>query len=317
MPLLLGVDAGGTRTRAYCADPAGRVIGTGTGGPGNALGVRPADLVRHLSDAIGAAVPKGLRAGVTAVAGGFAGGGPGHGRDNATACLAEALAASGIEAAAVEVYGDCEVAFASGPGAPADGLVLIAGTGSTAARLAGRRAVRLVDGHGWLTGDEGSGFWLGREALRAAVRALDGRGPRGPLVERVLAEVAPEHRLDDRPSPLALIRLRDAVADWTYSRPPVALAALCPLVTDAADGGDPAARALLDRAAGELADKVAALDPRPGELLVTTGGLLAPGGPLTDRLAARLAPTGLRIEAVPDGAAGAVALAGLLTRRGR
>src|SRR5690606_10363828 len=132
---------------------------------------------------------------------------------------------------------------------------------------------------------------------------------------RVLAQVAPGHPLDVRPSPLALIRLRDAVADWTYSRPPAALAGLCPLVTDAAAAGDPAARSLLDRAAGELAGKVAALDPRPGELLVTAGGLLAPGGPLAGRLAARLAPAGLRIESVPDGGAGAVALAALLTHR--
>ncbi|MCT7357321.1 ATPase, partial [Streptomyces sp. 15-116A] len=182
----------------------------------------------------------------------------------------------------------------------------------TAARVAGRRSVRVVDGHGWLLGDEGSGFWLGREALRAVVRAIDGRGPRGRLVERVLEQVAPGHRLDDS-SPSELIRLRDTVADWTYSRPPAALGALCPLVVGTA-GEDPAARSLLDRAADELAEKVAVLRPEAGERLVTTGGLLAPGGPLTDRLAARLAPTGLRITAVRDGGPGAVALAGLLTR---
>ncbi|MCT7356459.1 ATPase, partial [Streptomyces sp. 15-116A] len=112
----MGIDAGGTRTRAYCADTAGEPIGTGDSGPGNALGVRPADLVRHLCEAMAAAVPEELRGAVTAVAGGFAGGGPGRGRDIALSCLAEALDALGAGTAAMEVYGDAEVAFASGPG---------------------------------------------------------------------------------------------------------------------------------------------------------------------------------------------------------
>ncbi|SDK29478.1 N-acetylglucosamine kinase [Streptomyces indicus] len=311
--LLIGIDAGGTRTRAHCADAEGRLIGTGDSGPGNALGVQPDELVRHLSEAIAAALPEQSRGRTVAVAAGFAGGGFGRGRENAASCLARALDHLHLSAQAVELYGDAEIAFASGPGAPADGLVLIAGTGATAGRISGRREVRLVDGHGWLLGDEGSGFWLGRQALKAALRAVDGRGPRGPLVERVLEAVTPGRGRSAEQSP-ELPPLRDAIADWAYSRHPTALAALCPLVVEAAAEGDPPALALLDRAADELADKLAALGAREGELLVATGGLIAPGGPLTGRLAARVEPMGLRMTAVRDGGAGAVALAGLLTR---
>ncbi|WP_307813300.1 BadF/BadG/BcrA/BcrD ATPase family protein [Streptomyces sp. N35] len=303
--LRIGVDAGGTRTRAFCADGTGRLIGTGAGGPGNALGVQPDDLVRHLRTALDAAVPAGMRERGALVAGGFAGGGYGRGRDTAGSCLARALESLGIEAAALEMYGDAEVAFASGPGTPADGLVLIAGTGATAARIGGRRSVRVVDGHGWLLGDEGSGFWLGREAVRAALWALDGRGPRGLLVERVLERAVPAGERAGR--------LRDAIADWAYSRPPAALAALSPLVVEAEADGDPAAGALLDRAADELVDKLGALGAQAGELLVATGGLIAPGGPLAGRLAVRVESMGLSLTAVRDGGAGAVALAGLLT----
>ncbi|WP_395575624.1 N-acetylglucosamine kinase [Streptomyces sp. BK79] len=314
-PLLIGIDAGGTRTRAYCADAAGRLIGTGDSGPGNALGVRPDALVRHLKQALTAAMPAEVRGRTAAVAAGFAGGGHGRGRENAAACLTRALEALGLEAVAMEVYGDAEVAFASGPGVPSDGLVLIAGTGATAGRISGRREVRLVDGHGWLLGDEGSGFWLGREALRTALRAVDGRGPRGLLVERVLERIAPGWRRADGPPAVDARQLRDVIADWAYSRPPAALAGLCPLVVGAGEEGDPSALALLDRAADELADKLAALDAGHGELLVATGGLIAPGGPLADRLEARVAPMGLRMVAVRDGGVGAVALAGLLTHR--
>ncbi|WP_406434414.1 ATPase [Streptomyces sp. NBC_01589] len=312
-PLVIGIDAGGTRVRAYCADARGRVVGMGDSGPGNALSVPPADLVRHLAQAMGTAAPEGVRSRVTAVAGGFAGAGPGRGRDTAASCLAEALEALDISAVAAEVYGDADVAFASGPGAPADGLVLIAGTGAIAGRVVGRRCAQTVDGHGWLLGDKGSGFWLGREAVRAAVLALDGRGPWGPLVGSVLEQVTPDS--PDAGLPLAeRTRLRDAIADWAYSRPPVALARLSPLVVAAGADGDPTARSLLDRAADELADKVGALDPRSGELLVITGGLIGPEGPLAERLAERVGPMGLRVAAVRDGAAGAVALARLLTR---
>ncbi|WP_235968201.1 N-acetylglucosamine kinase [Streptomyces mesophilus] len=307
LPLLIGIDAGGTRTRAYCADATGRPVGTGDSGPGNALGVRPEALVRHLSEAMAAAVPAGMRGRGAVVAAGFAGGGYGRGRDAAVACLARALEELGIEAAALEVYGDAEVAFASGPGAPADGLVLIAGTGATAARISGRRSAQIVDGHGWLLGDEGSGFWLGREAVRAALWALDGRGPHSLLVERVLELAAPGKDRDDRPL------LRDVIADWAYSRPPAALAALSPLVVGTAAEGDQVALGLLDDAADELADKLRVLGARRGELLVATGGLIAPGGPLAGRLAVRVESMGLRLTAVRDGGAGAVALAGLLT----
>jgi N-acetylglucosamine kinase-like BadF-type ATPase len=74
-------------------------------------------------------------------------------------------------------------AFAGGPG-----IVVIAGTGSGAAgRDAAGRAVR-VGGHGYLLGDEGGGYWIGREAVRAALRAADGTGPPTALTALVRRE---------------------------------------------------------------------------------------------------------------------------------
>ncbi|MFJ9813066.1 N-acetylglucosamine kinase [Streptomyces sp. NPDC101158] len=297
---VIGIDAGGTRTRARLADAAtGRTLGEGTGGPGNALSVPPDTLARHLAEALRGAVRSGGGgAEAVAVVAGFAGGGPGGGRDRALAALGAALVEIGASPERIEVHGDADVAFAAGPGTPADGLVLIAGTGAAGARVAGRRAVRAVDGDGWLLGDAGSGFWLGREALRAVLRALDGRGPATALavpVEALCGGLTREH-----------------VVRYAYAGHPVRLAELSPLVVEAAAGGDAPAAALLDRAGDELAATVRALNPIPGEPLVVTGGLLAPGGPLLDRLVARVAPLGLEPAAVPDGLSGAVSLARLL-----
>ncbi|MET9435313.1 BadF/BadG/BcrA/BcrD ATPase family protein [Streptomyces sp. NPDC006551] len=296
--LVVGIDAGGTRIRARLAVAStGETLGEGTGGPGNALSVPRDGLVRNLAAALTGAVRDGRGGAVRAVVAGFAGGGPGGGHENARTALAGALAAVGAAPARVEVCGDVDVAFASAPGTPADGLVLIAGTGAVAARVERRRAARAVDGDGWLLGDAGSGFWLGREALRAVLRSLDGRGPAtvlaGPVGERCGG-----------------LRREDIVR-YAYAGHPVRLAALSPLVVDAERAGDAVARRLLDRAADELAATVRALAPRPGEPLVTTGALIGPAGPLLPRLTARVAPLGLAPSPTPDGLTGAVALARL------
>ncbi|MCT4355065.1 ATPase [Streptomyces sp. Je 1-79] len=295
---VLGIDAGGTRIRARLADAAtGAVLAEGAGGPGNALSVASADLVRNLADALRGAVPRGRAGALVSVVAGFAGGGPGGGVANARAALVEALAGSGASPARVEVLGDADIAFAAGPGTPADGLVLIAGTGAAGARVERRRAVRVVDGDGWLLGDAGSGFWLGREALRAVLRSLDGRGPATSLARAV--------------GELCGGLSKEAVVRYGYTGHPVRLAALSPLVVDAERSGDEVARSLLDRATDELAAIVGALTPGPGEPLVATGGLIGPGGPLLPRLAERVGAWGLTPSPVPDGVSGAVALARL------
>ena len=320
-PLVIGIDAGGTRSRAYLAEAGdtpgslGAVLGRGSGGPGNALSVGRADLTRHLADAIAGALPAGsaVRAQVAAAFGGFAGAAPGlgpeRGHELALSCLRDALTANGVTAAVAGAGGDAEIAFASAPGAPEDGMVLIAGTGALAARLAGRHRAETVDGHGWLLGDEGSGYWLGNRAVRAALEALDGRGPWTALVARVTAHFGVVPAPDASAGPLARHAATETVVSRAYDLAPPRLAELSPAVVAAADEGDEVALALLATAAGLLADSVRALRPRPGEPLVTTGGLLGPAGPLHPHLTPHLAPFDLHLHPVPNGAPGAAVLA--------
>lgn len=70
---------------------------------------------------------------------------------------------------------------------PRQGAVVASGTGAVTLAV-GPSAVRRVDGWGHLLGDAGSGFWIGREALSAVLRAHDGRGPSTALTDHAIAE---------------------------------------------------------------------------------------------------------------------------------
>ncbi|MFI5817402.1 N-acetylglucosamine kinase [Streptomyces sp. NPDC051643] len=357
--LVVGLDAGGTRTRAVLAFAAtGRTVGEAVAGPGNALTVPLPRLTDHLAEAIGRSVPERVRGGVVAVVGGFAGSagfaefaGGDPGRLNALAALTEALRRLGIAPRTVGVSSDVEAAFASAPGTPADGLALVAGTGAVATRVAGHRCAATVDGDGWLLGDEGSGFWIGRGAVRAALRMADGRGgpttlartvglalglPAG-LLERAggtgegrgtgeAGEARGAEEAGGTKGAESAGRAEGAAAGWSAARreayrmrllptvmaqPPITLARLAPLVAEAARDKDPVAEAILREAVDHLTAAVRALDPRPGERIVVTGGLLGPDGPLTAPLTGRLEDLGLTVDQVADGCRGAVALARL------
>src|SRR5262249_43297302 len=122
----------------------------------------------------------------------------------------------------------------------AAGIVIIAGTGSIVyGRNAAGEAAR-AGGWGHMIGDEGSGYWIGREALAAVMRAGDGRGPATDLTAEILSHFAG----DD------LSRLPRIVYD--RGTPRAAVAEVGPIVQRMADAGDAVATRILERAADEL-----------------------------------------------------------------
>ena len=125
-----------------------------------------------------------------------------------------------------------------------EGVVIYAGTGSFAIGKNARGEVHKAGGVGFLMSDEGSGFYLGHQALRAAVRDLDGRGEKTVLTRRIL-----EHFGVEAPEELM---------SKFYTKPidTSAIAALAPIVTRAAKEGDQVAREIVTSAVQELVSLV-------------------------------------------------------------
>jgi N-acetylmuramic acid 6-phosphate etherase len=306
-PFVVGVDGGGTGSRAVVLDARGRELGREVGSaaiviPGSETASMEAirDLVRRVLRAAG--VPEGTPA-RTLVAG-LAGVGREADRLRIETMLSTSMASLGL-ARSVLVRNDAEVAlhdaFGTGPG-----ILLVGGTGSIAlARLPSGRSLR-TGGWGALAGDEGSGWSMGLGAVRAVLRALDGRGPPTTLTEEVA-------RAFGSREPAELVdRLRTAAKGQ--------VAALAPQVEAAARAGDEVAEALTDQAAASLADHVAPLVRawhaevgRESSLqleVALLGGLVARGGPLRSRLVPRLEAMGaVPTTECPDPARGAARLA--------
>jgi N-acetylglucosamine kinase-like BadF-type ATPase len=166
MAYFLGVDAGGTASRAVLVALDGTVIGRAVAGPGNpaAAGHQAARSIgRAIRTALGDHAAGSVRAGVLGVAG------VGMLIDPGIAAAFDAEWESIGLACPVSIVGDAIAALATAASG-GSGTVLIAGTGAIAARVTDWRITRTADGLGWLLGDEGSGRWLGLQAVRATAR---------------------------------------------------------------------------------------------------------------------------------------------------
>jgi glucosamine kinase len=292
--LALGGDLGGTSTRILVTDLAGRAVGRGAAGGGNPT-AHPATAREALAVALAEALrgldPDRVRAGVLGMAGG------GALRDPMVrAAYDDAWSGAGL-GGRPDVRSDVEVAFAAGTEATT-GSVLVAGTGAVAARIDGGRLVATAGGHGWLLGDEGSGFWLGREAVRATLHALDAGDPPGALGEAVLSTL---------PDPGGG---RAALVQQAYAQSPVALSSLAPLVTAAHYAGDPVAGRIVLAAIDHLVALFGRLpDPQPREPVVLAGALTERGTPIGHALRRHLAERRLDVLSAQDPVTGAAAIA--------
>ncbi|MDF2711740.1 MAG: hypothetical protein K0R62_7392 [Nonomuraea muscovyensis] len=239
-----------------------------------------------------------------------------HGLAPAVAAIGTALerALHGVDPSVRDVL----IAYVAGTPEPS-GSLLLSGTGAVAARVEDHELAAIADGLGWLLGDAGSGFWIGRAAARAVVAALDRGSRNGLLVTLVAAEFLGTGSPDAGSpgagdvawgvSPRAdadrIVRL--AQADH------MRLATLSRLVSRAAGEGDPMAVTIVREAAGHLvatARRVHVSGP-----VVLAGSVLTSEGPVRNAVR-ELLVGGDPVESVTTARDGAGAAAWLAARAG-
>jgi N-acetylglucosamine kinase len=242
---VMGIDAGGTKTVCLLADETGHILAEARDGGANLQSAGELEVEKVLHRVMEAALVK-------------------HDVRPAAICLGIAGVDRPSDSDAVRgimqrighrtrtlVVNDALVALVAGAGDD-PGVVIVAGTGSIVyGKDASGRAAR-AGGWGYLLGDEGGGFWIGRAALSAVVREFDGRGPATKLTDMVLAQMS-------LGSPTELIHeiyYRDVHRH--------AIAALAALVQRAADAGDAVATDILSRAGAELSTAAASVITRLG-----------------------------------------------------
>lgn len=254
----LGLDAGGTQTRWALAEANGRLLAEGhvSGFSGLLLADAAGRIaLAQISHQLAAAVlahgrPVRAIAGVTGLS------------ERPQARQMEDLLsqALGLAPSAIRCGSDMEIAYRAAF-QPGEGYLLYAGTGSIAAFIDAQGQLQRAGGRGGLLGDEGSGYWIAREALAAVWRAEDEEP--GAWQRSLLAR-----------------SLFDAIGghDWATSRAFVygadrgAIGRLALAVAAAAHQGDAEALALLERAGRELARPLLALQKRYGWRPVAAAG---------------------------------------------
>jgi N-acetylglucosamine kinase-like BadF-type ATPase len=295
--IAVGVDAGGTATRAVLSEN-GTAAGEAEGPGANAttLGVDDA------ADVIISTIRKALdRRRPAAIVVGAAGAGRA-----AVAATLQNLLHSAFPDCRVAIRDDAVIALrAAIPAGP--GIVLIAGTGSTAYAENGDRRAR-IGGLGYLAGDEGSAYAMGMAAVRLYGRVLDGRAKPDETTELVARALnAPD---------------RDAYVSALYDAPlvPSSIAALAPSIIAFAGKGNRVATKIVQQTAADLGDLLRDAARATGLMeasprVALAGGLFAENSLLTYVLELRIINElpGASILRGGDGAAaGALRLAEIL-----
>jgi len=265
--LVLGIDAGGTKTAACVARVAGggsfRILGKGKAGAGNPVAVGFEEATQNIERAMAAAcrnaglVPRKLNFAVLA--------GAGSGTAERQAALLEWMRSKQV-ASCVEIVPD-PLAVLAAASPSLWGIALVAGTGSIAWGQDRRQRSARAGGWGYFLGDQGSGYQIGLAALRAVCRAADGLDHPTQLTQFVFSE----------------LRLKSVAELPGYTAKlagdPQRVAGLARGVVKIARSGDIVASRIVEQAARDLAELVAGVARRLGFdgpfPLALSGGVLS------------------------------------------
>ena len=254
MELYLGIDAGGTHTRARLVSGTGKVLGTGEAGPANT----PAGLPQALESIEAAYTQAVTEAGLTEAEIATIHAGMGIAGLNRRGFL-QGLKAHDFPFDTTAFASDAAIANL-GAHEGEDGAIVAVGTGSVGFARIGDD-ISTIGGYGFPVSDEGSGAELGLRAIRRALWARDGRIPQSPMTLEVL----------DRFHESA-----GEIVDWTARATPADYAALAPMVMNHAIQGDPNAELIVQEAARRIEAIIRTFLERGAPYCCLMGGMADP-----------------------------------------
>ena len=279
MVLVGGVDGGASSTKAVVVETSSGGAWAGKSGPGNPVNVGAATAGLNIRSALEDALRgTGYRLGnLVSVAAGLAGL---DSRLLRAQIVPHIVSSSGLGGKLL-VEHDAHTAWLYA-GRGRNIVLVIAGTGSIAYNAYGGRRV-IVGNHGWLLGDEGSGFWVGRAALRRLLKALDGRSRRDCLTTGLAERLG--------------VRDGDQLAYWFYmTRGRVErIAAVARHVAELAEQGCGVAADLLETGARLLAEAAVVAARETGAEEVYVAGSMFNSSVYREAFRTALAERGLRV----------------------
>jgi glucosamine kinase len=284
MTFYLGVDAGGSSSKARLTDSRGTVLGTGKGGAANtrigieALHTALLATCKQATDAAGL-------------------------KDEDIATIRCGMGIAGINRMGMKskiqalTFPFANTVFTSdsmianiGANRGGDGAILILGTGSVGLVKRGEDSFS-IGGYGFPISDEGSGAALGLSGMRHALRALDGRTKPSPLSQAITQQF--DHAIP-------------RIIAWMDEASPTDYAKLAPIILDYADNGDEIAVSIVREAATHVERFIETIQAKGAERCVMMGGIADRIKPwLRQRIIAQLDPP------LGDALDGALILAGL------
>lgn len=257
---LLAIDGGGTKTIAVITDEKGNVLSTGKSGTANYHVAGKKGAINTLKEVITKAVnnlkehyypDRFVEISFQKCVFALAGIDTSIDQVNVDEIVSQALAKSGVKINKVIIENDA-LSVLLGATNNQPGAILIAGTGSIVFAHDGKDNYVRTGGLGHRLGDEGSGYWIGKQAISAILKMHDGRGPKTLLQELVL-----EHfNFTDH----------EALYNWVYS-PDFSIhqvGALAKIVEKANYQEDAVSRTILERSADELYQLVSTAVKRIG-----------------------------------------------------
>lgn len=238
MNYYLAVDGGGTKTQVLCADENGEIVGEGLSGPTSLTVVNSGAAGFALREAIRQAtenLPPGFV--VTRLVMGLAGLDTPEEIIKAESSFKQVI--SDIQVKDFVLINDILIALRAASDKQ-DAMALIAGTGSNCFGINAEGESAKAGGLDFLLSDEGSGYAIGAEVLRAAAMSFDGRGAKTRL----------EQLTNDYFETSSIPEVKHHIYSPVLTK--MQVAGLAKLAFDALEDGDEVARQIVDRAADDL-----------------------------------------------------------------